>query len=306
MGPAFTPEAGVPQGAPDSPDIFNISTLPLEDLENTPDSYMPWYCDDLHMIIATPCGIRNKTRHRYHTTEALQRQDRFERTRGIMTCPEKSVITTVSRTEKGGPIKYPLQNETVEYKYLASGDTTKILGLNISKFSWTAQHVNKIAINANRIVSLLYSARHLSYDSRLLMVQALVIPTLTYPCTPLNTCSIASFAKLQTPLNRALKFVFKIRYPETPTAKSLIERTKILPINQIIHKRASNIWNKIRLGIAGDSDMYKKLDESELTKTNRNFPSSLKRAQKDLPPPIFCHADITNFNVKNYYNNHNY
>ena len=40
IGPASSPTAGVPQGAPDSPDLFNISTLPFEDLV-PPHTLMP-------------------------------------------------------------------------------------------------------------------------------------------------------------------------------------------------------------------------------------------------------------------------
>ena len=101
IGPAFTPKAGVPQGAPDSPHIFNISTLPFRDLPFTPSCYMPWYCDDLHMIVATRCGRRNRAHHEEKIIEAIQNQDFFELTRGILPCPEKLVITTLGHISVG-------------------------------------------------------------------------------------------------------------------------------------------------------------------------------------------------------------
>ena len=303
MGPAFTPEAGVPQGAPDSPDIFNISTLPLEDLQPTPNSYMPWYADDLHMFIATQGN--NIRRHRCHMEEALKKQDSFERTRGILTCPEKSIITSISHTNKRGPISYELGDETVKYNFLPRGKTTKILGLNISKFSWTTQHVDIIANKTNNIVSMLYAAREMAQAEKILLVKSLIIPSLSYPSVPLNTCPITSFCKLQAVLNRALKFSFGVRYPDVPTARSLLDRAKIKPMNQTIHKRASNIWHKLEQGIAGDKDTYRMIKGINLIKNNRNFPSSLKRAEKEEPPPINSWMDKSNARVKAFYNNNN-
>ena len=55
LGPAFTPEAGVPQGAHESPDLFNITTLPFLEFIPTPHTYCPWYCDDHHMVVVTEC-----------------------------------------------------------------------------------------------------------------------------------------------------------------------------------------------------------------------------------------------------------
>ena len=302
IGPPFTPEAGVPQGAPDSPDIFNISTLPLNDLTQTANTYMPWYADDLHMIVATECSKGNKTFHPAHLTKAIQEQDRFERTRGIMTCTEKSVITPIGRISKEEHLQYPQFDNIIKYKYLPKGESTKILGLNITRTSWTVKHVEEIATKANSIVSLMYAARDIAQAERIYLAKTLIVPSLTYPCTPLNTCSAASFSKLQTVLNRAMRFAFNVRYPEMPTARSLLERAKIEPINKIIHKRASNIWNKIDQGIAGDIDTYNNIKSIPLSKPHSWFPSSLERTTLGEPPPIYTTTDRANHLVKAYYN----
>ena len=133
---------------------------------------------------------------------------------------------------------------------------------------------------------------------KILRVKSLIIPSLSYPSVPLNTCPITSFCKLQAVLNRALKFSFGVRYPDVPTARSLLDRAKIKPMNQTIHKRASNIWHKLEQGIAGDKDTYRMIKGINLIKNNRNFPSSLKRAEKEEPPPINSWMDKSNVRVK--------
>ena len=300
IGPAFTPRAGVPQGAPDSPDIFNITTLPLGNTIPTHSCYMPWYADDLHMVVATRCGRRGQPRHEDHILEAIQNQDFFERTRGILTCPEKSVITAMGQHHPDF-LEYDQGVDTIRYNYLKGGETTKILGLNISNRSWTAHHSRIAASKANTITSLLYSARGMSQKDKLYLVKTLIMPTLTYPCVPLNTCSIACFAKLQAALNRALRFVFGVRFPAMPTARSLLHRAKIKPINQVLHKRAQNLWRKLELGTAGDIGTYNLVSQTPIAHPHFWYPSSLNRARMELPPPIFTAKDSATPEVAAYY-----
>ena len=94
LGPSFGIEAGVAQGAPESPDIFNISTLPLGYRFNSHYTYSPWYCDDQVQIVATP--FKSKFFHNSQLKNSIRVQNQFERTRGIITCVEKSIITPVS------------------------------------------------------------------------------------------------------------------------------------------------------------------------------------------------------------------
>ena len=148
---------------------------------------------------------------------------------------------------------------------------------------------------------MLYAAREMAQAEKLLLVKSLIVSSLTYPSTPLNTCSISAFCKLQAVLNRAMKFAFGVRYPDTPTARSLLNRAKILPINQTIHKRATKTWGKIELGIAGDKDMFKDLKKIQLAKGHKGFPSSLQRAEREVPPPIYTYNDSSNNRVKAYY-----
>ena len=309
-GPSFTPDGGVPQGAPESPDIFNISTLPflnprflLPRPEFTPlhNTYAPWYCDDLHLIVATPCGRRNRHRHPRELRSAIISQNNFERNRGILTCPEKSVITPINRYEHER-LEVNDGNSIVHYPHLARQATTKILGLHITPHSFTSRHTDEAVAKATSMLGEMMSLHGLGIKAKTLFVKSLIIPTLTYPCIPLNTASISNLYKLQKVLNKALKFTLNTYYPQIFTNRSLHQKLDIKPINQIIHNQAKSIWEKIEDGRAGDVATYNLIDDMEVTKYYNNFPSSLNISRKGEPPPIYGPSDCHLPEVLDFYN----
>ena len=154
---------------------------------------------------------------------------------------------------------------------------------------------------ANSMVSMLYAARGLPEKEKLLLVKTLILPTLTYPCTPLNASSITTFANLQSACHRALKFAFGIRYPAMPTARSLLARAKIKPLNVIIHNRAKRTWDKIERGIAGDQGSFATISAIEIRRPHRWFPSSLERARQEEPPPIYTRLASADPSVRAHY-----
>ena len=300
IGPGFITEAGVPQGAPDSPDIFNISTLPFDDLIPTDNCYSPWYCDDLHQIVATACGEANKGRHKLKVTEAIKNQNKFEKTRGILTCVEKSIITPVAQHTRGH-LEFIEEGENLKYPYLIKNAATKILGLNITFSSWTSRHVQIIKKKAILMKCALYNFTSLDQKAKLHLVKALIIPSLTYPCTPLNTCSPTNFWHLQTVLSSSLKWVFNIRYPVVLTAKALMEKAKLKPLNIIIYNQAKRIWDKIESGEAADLETFNYVNDIQIEKPHSWYPSSYMRAQKAEPPPIYTIKDVQSRTVRHYY-----
>ena len=266
IGPPFTPTAGVPQGAPDSPDIFNISTLPLHDrtptneLTHTPDTYAPWYCDDLHLVVATPCGRVNANRHERELKRAIINQNDFEKRRGILTCPEKSIITPIGRRPRHR-VAVDDGTSIVHYPHLAQGATTKILGLTINNHSFTSRHIQAATDKAKLFLLHLRMTNDLNTASKTLLVKSLILPTLTYPCIPLNTASVTGLYQLQVIQNKALRFIYNSRYPQMETNRSLHLRLNIKPLNQVIHNQAKAIWEKLEDGRAGDIDTFNEIND---------------------------------------------
>ena len=292
-------EAGVPQGAPDSPDMFNISTLPFnfDFREICNFSYCPWYCDDQLQIVASPSW--RKGTHEHYLKKAISVQNEFEKTRGIITCAEKSMITPI--TTDLNPITIVEDQTILRYDVLARGATTKILGLNITRTSFTARHADLCAERASAIISAMYCLQGLDFKGKIHLVKALIVPLINYPAAPLNSISLTGVLQLQSILNKGLNFVYKNRWPNLRTAKSLHERARIIPINQTIHHRAVKIWDKIEAHTAADEAVVDKILNLPLVHPHCHFPSSYVRARKDEPPPLYTHGDRHNPGIAQYY-----
>ena len=102
IGPNFTMQAGVPQGAPDSALLFNISILPFDfNFQNISQfCYSSWYADDNHQIVA----FKNQNRfgHLYHIKKAINIQTKFEKSRGVITSADKSLIIPICQNHFPG------------------------------------------------------------------------------------------------------------------------------------------------------------------------------------------------------------
>ena len=155
---------------------------------------------------------------------------------------------------------------------------------------------------ANLLLFHMRSLKNLSIPSKLILVKAYIITTLTYPCIPLNTASLTCLYQLQTVQNNALRWVYNIRLRQMIPNRTLHLRANILPINQVIHARARIIWNNLRDGIAGDPETFERISSIEMRRYFHHFPSSLDIASKvNDPPPIYNQDDTRRRRTKRYY-----
>ena len=144
------------------------------------------------------------------------------------------MITTI-RGGKTGEFEVNDGNTITKYPYLAKQATTKILGLNISTHSFTARHVKACVEKANNLLFHMRCLRNLSTPSKMILVKAYIITTLTYPCIPLNTASLSCLYQLQTVQNKALRWALNISLRQMIPNREIHRRANILPINQVIH-----------------------------------------------------------------------
>ena len=138
-------------------------------------------------------------------------------------------------------------------------------------------------------------------NDRKYLLQTLVSPLLTYPCAPLNTCSIKALGRLQSVQNRGLRFALGVRYPDVQTSRTLHARAKIKPINVVLHNRAKKLWGKLEAGLAGDLETFNNITRIPVARRHARFPSSKMRAEQPEPPPIFVQADGRRPEVKAHY-----
>ena len=106
---------------------------------------------------------------------------------------------------------------------------------------------------------------------------------------------------LQKVLNRGLRFVYNTNWQSMTSSKSLHLRARVLPINQTIHNRAVQVWDKIKNGIAADVETFRSITSLDYNKPNSKFPSSYTRAQRAEPPPIYTYNDTRSQQVIRYY-----
>ena len=135
------------------------------------------------------------------------------------------------------------------------------------------------------------------------MVKSLILPTLTYPVTPLNSASRSSIINLQRVQNKALNFIYDVRWPMRDTARSMHTRASMQPLNQVIHNRVCTVWSKIEGGISADYETFRKITEFRYIRPHQWFPSSFLRTRKEVPPAIYTLANMRSHQVREYYNN---
>ena len=176
--------------------------------------------------------------------------------------------------------------------------STKILGLNITRYSFTAQHIKQIYGAAKLTLSKLRALHNLDIKSKLTLIKTLIFSKLSYPVTPLNTASPSGFASLQAVQNKALRFAYNINWRDRITSKNLHIRAKLDPINITIHNRAKETWEKIAAGTAAHPSVYERVSGINISQPKRNYPSSLQRALKPIPPPIFIQKDVKKRRIK--------
>ena len=152
-------------------------------------------------------------------------------------------------------------------------------------------HITNITNKAMITLSKLYRFKNLNIKTRRKLYLALVNPLLLYPCIPLHVASNKQMIRLQRVQNKGINFVLGRGRRRGETTESRHQQTNIQPINVILQKRATNIWNSIF-----DNVTEEILQELEPINCDRNprefqsFPSSME-SKDAIASPYFTSAD---------------
>lgn len=263
LGPPFQIESGVPQGGCLSPTLFILYT---SDMPNpTPYSDFITFADDVTQIISYPG--KSKELLAMHTTNAIEAINRYENKWKIQTNINKFKIIPIGRNNSA-----PLIVEENIYPYASEGN---VLGLTITKSGYKSFINNKINRLKHGLIKL-KKFHNLTIKNKKKLYTALIRPIIEYPPIPINALKKSNIYELQKIQNKALRFIYNVRYPDLITNTELHERAGIQTIEELLNERAKTIWEKIQ-ALELNNDMCDIQQEIEEGLTQNNwFPLSYK------------------------------
>lgn len=263
LGPPFEIESGVPQGGCLSPTLFILYTSDMP----TPSPYSEYitFADDVTQIVSYPG--KSKELLAMHTRNAIENINKYENKWKIQTNKTKFTIIPIGRN-----ISAPIIIDGNIYPYSNEG---KVLGLKITKSGYRKFIKEKINILRIKLIELKKLA-NLKDRNKIKLYVTLIRSILEYPPIPINAMKKSIIQELQIIQNKALRFIYNIRYPEVITNNELHERAGLKTIRDLLNERATSTWNRIEsLGFVNNLNNIEEETEHEL-KQNNWFPLSYR------------------------------
>ena len=283
-GNSFPLLGGVPQGASPSAPLFNLVISKAPSGHNVMHQYSS-YADDFNQIIATSCGRNAEAATQFHgraVIRAIKTQNEFESSVGLITEPAKSWIIPINQKI------YPEIN-IGDHEYMQPADPVKLLGLSITKTSFTLSHSIAQAHKAKTALASIYRFHSLPTNKKLQLVKLIVFPHLTYPPIPLHTACTTNLMKLQSAQSLALKWVLNIKWYDLISNKKVHEKLNVRALNQELYWRARKTWDNIKDNNAADNNAFQTLLQIPFypEKQKPCFPSSYEIAMGPEPRPLY-------------------
>lgn len=236
------------------------------------------FADDITQIITYPW--KSEQIMAQHTARAIENINNYEKQWKIKTNINKFKIIPIAKN-KTEPV---IANGDL-YPYATEG---QLLGLKITKTGYKS-FIQEKTRKAQATLTKLYRFRRLSTKNKKKLYMVLIKPILEYPPVPIHALSKTNIKQMQIIQNKALRFIYGIRYPDIVTNEELHQRAEIEPLNVILYDRATKIWNQIEdLNTETGRNIIETNQRiNNNTRNHRWFRSSIKAIQQPRPPPTF-------------------
>ena len=266
--------SGVPQGSVLSPTLYTLFTNDLPPPEHGCIDIM--YADDVTQVITTPS--KSKLMMKYKVEREIERINKFERKWKIKTSEEKFKILPIAQ--------YKMQKIMVNGKEIDTCKNGKLLGLNITSTGFNG-HISKTINKGKGILSQLRRFNNLTPKMKTTLVKTLLIPVMEYPSIPICMASKTQKRKMQTILNKAVRFIH-CNEDEQLNTEQLHYKYNITPLNISNYNKALKTWETIR---TSEFERYEELTLNR-DKSHRWFPKCSNIVNMATPQAI-----ITNFHL---------
>ena len=157
---------------------------------------------------------------------------------------------------------------TVNGKEIETCTSGKLLGLNINSTGFTS-HITKTVNKGIGVLAQLRRFRNLTPKLKTTLIKTLLIPVLEYPTIPICMASITQKRKLQTVLNKAIRFIH-CNEEEYLNTEQLHRKYNITPLNITNYYKARRTWETIRIS---ETEQYEEL-VTERDNNHTWFPKS--------------------------------
>lgn len=231
-GEEFDIKCGVPQGSCLSPTLYLIYTSDIP--EPTPYSEHIMFADDITQLVIYPG--KSTELMAQHTARAIENINQFEKDWKIKTNLNKFKVIPLA---KKVPSPLIIEGDLMNYNTQGS-----MLGLKITTTGYTSHMKEKVG-RANALLTKLQRFQNLSEKNKKQLYLSLVRSILEYPPIPIIALSKTQIESLQKIQNKALRFIYNIKWYEFKTNEELHRRAEFPRIEEILKQRAEDIWNKI-------------------------------------------------------------
>ena len=168
----------------------------------------------------------------------------------------------------------------VNGKEIETSKSGKFLVLNITVNGFVG-HITKTIKKGNGILSQLRRFSNLTPKIKTILIKTLLIPVMEYPSIPICMASPSQKRKMQTVINKALRFIHCNEH-EQLNVYDLRKKYNITPLNISNHYKALNVLKTIR---TSEFEQY----EALVTPHNNKHPWSPKSSiiiRMESPQPI--------------------